>query len=129
MRQIDLQEYLRSDPLRLTVADRDALHEAPLSLSIEPAPGQSDTYVLTPGSVVGALDLGDLSVVIRPKLDISRVVFLASYAMGAFTLRDESFSFKSAPTLVETLALALTSAARRAFARGLLHGYRTEHRR
>ena len=127
MRQIDLQEYLPSDPLRLTVADRDALHEAPLSLSIEPAPGQSDTYVLTPGSVVGALDLGDLSVVIRPKLEISRVVFLASYAMGAFKLRDESFSFKSAPTLVETLALALTSVARHAFARGLLHGYRTEH--
>ena len=127
MRQIDLQEYLPSDPLRLAVADRDALREAPLSLSIEPAPGQSDTYVLTPGSVVGALDLGDLSVVIRPKLEISRVVYLASYAMGAFKLRDESFSFTSAPTLVETLALALTSAARRAFARGLLHGYRAEH--
>ena len=54
------------------------------------------------------------------------MVFLASYAMGAFNLRDEGFDFESAPTLVETLALALASSARRALARGLLHGYRSE---
>ena len=126
MRQIDLREYAESEPLQLSVPERDALQGALPSLSILPATGRSDSYVLRPHAVIGAFDLGDLSVVIRPKLDISRVVFLASYAMGAFNLRDEGFDFESAPTLVETLALALASSARRAFARGLLHGYRSE---
>ena len=126
MRRIDLREYGTSAPLRLSVGERDALRATVPSLTIEPAPGVTGTYCLTPGSTIGALELGDLSVAICPKLDVSRVLFLASYAPGAFTLREERFDFEGANTLVEALALALASAARRAFARGLLHGYRTE---
>ncbi len=126
MRRIDLREYGTSAPLRLSVGERDALRATVPSLTIEPAPGVTGTYCLTPGSTIGALELGDLSVAIYPKLDVSRVLFLASYAPGAFTLREERFDFEGANTLVEALALALASAARRAFARGLLHGYRTE---
>ena len=54
------------------------------------------------------------------------MLYLASYALGAFKQREERFDFKEEHTLVEALALALEAAARRAFARGLLHGYRTE---
>ena len=68
-----------------------------------------------------------MSVSIRPKLAIDRVLFLASYAMGAFELRDmDRFDFPEAPTLVEVLALALAAAARRTFTAGLVHGYRIE---
>ena len=126
MRRLDLQEYVRSDPVPLFAAERDELGDILTSLTIEPASGAEGAYHLTPGSTVGALDIGDLSVSIRPKLDISRVLFLASYATGAFDLREERFDFQDAPTLVEALASALAAAARRAFARGLLHGYRTE---
>ncbi len=126
MRRIDLREYHTSEPLRLSVAERDTLQATLPSVAIHPVPGESDLYWLRPESIIGALQMGQMSVVIEPKLDISRVIYLASYAMGAFNLREESFNFPSAPTLVEALALALTSAARRAFARGLLHGYRTE---
>ena len=38
----------------------------------------------------------------------------------------ERFNFEDAPSLIEALVLALAAAARRAFASGLLHGYRTE---
>ena len=126
MRQIELQEYRESEPQRLSVAERDTLKEALPSLTIQAVPGESDLYRLRPEAVIGALELGDLSIAVRPKLDISRVIYLASYAMGAYKPRKERFDFKSEPTLVEALALALTSAARRAFAQGLLHGYRTE---
>ena len=126
MRRIDLQEYRTSEPLRLPVSERDALRAAVPSLGIEQVSGEANVYCLTPGSTIGALEIGDLSVVIRPKLDISRVLFLASYAPGAFDLREERFDFEEEHTLVEALALALEAAARRAFARGLLHGYRTE---
>ena len=126
MRRLDLQEYVRSEPVPLLPAERDELGEILTSLTIEPASGAESAYHLTPGSTVGALDIGDLAVSIRPKLDISRVLFLASYAMGAFDVREERFDFEDATTLVEALASALAATARRAFARGLLHGYRAE---
>ena len=126
MRQIELQEYRESEPVRLSVDERDALKATLPSLTIQAAPGESDLYCLRPEAVIGAFEVADLSVVVRPKLDISRVIYLASYAMGAYKPTEERFDFTSEPTLVEALALALTSAARRAFARGLLYGYRTE---
>lgn len=126
MRRIDLQEYVTSGALELSVCVHDALRAAVPSLGIEQVSGEANVYCLTPGATIGALELGDLSVVIHPKLDISRVLFLASYALGAFKLREERFDFEETDTPVEALALALEAAARRAFARGLLHGYRTE---
>ncbi len=125
-RRIELNEWAESEPLRLSVAERDALTGAVPSLSANSVIGERGVYRLKPQSVIGAIEIDDLSVMIRPKLDISRVIYLASYAMGAYRHRDERFDFETAPTLVEALALALTSAARRAFARGLLHGYRSE---
>ena len=127
MRPIDLQEYDRSEPVQLSVAQRDGLIGIVPSLTIEPASGVAGTYHLTPGSHIGAFESGELSVAIRPKLAIARVLFLASYAMGAFKLREmDRFGFAEATTLVEALALALAAAARRAFAGGLVHGYRIE---
>ena len=127
MRTIDLREYDRSEPVQLSVAERDGLIRIVPSITIEPAPGVEGAYHLTPGSYIGAFESGGLSVSIRPKLAIARVLFLASYAMGAFKLREmDRFYFAEARTLVEALALALAAAARRAFAGGLVHGYRIE---
>ena len=127
MRQLDLREYVPSAPVRLSVTERDRLRDVLPSLTIEPAPGEDGAYRLTPGSTIGALEIGDLSVSILPKLDISRVLFLASYAMGAFKLREmDRFNFEGASSLVEALARVFATVARRAFTSGLLHGYRTE---
>ena len=127
MQEIELQEYVRSEPVHLSVAERDGLNAIVPSLTIEPVAGAEGRYHLTPGSVIGALESDGLSVSIRPKLTIARVLFLASYAMGAFKLREmERFEFAHERTLVEAMALALATAARRAFAGGLVHGYRTE---
>ena len=125
MRTLELREY---EPCEapLSLKERDTLRAAVPSLTVEPVTGQEAVYRLTPGSTVGALELGDLAVSIRPKLEVSRVLFLASYAMGAFRLQDEPYAFEDKATLVEALAPALVAAARRAFGRGLLHGYRTE---
>ncbi|MDE0440732.1 MAG: restriction endonuclease [Gammaproteobacteria bacterium] len=83
-------------------------------------------YYLTPGSTVGALEVGDLSVSIQPKLPVSRVLYLASYAIDEIEFREERFDYEDEPTLVEALVPVFAAAARRAFSRGLLHGYRTE---
>ena len=127
MRTVDLREYDRSQLVQLSVAERDGLIRIVPSLTVEPAPGVEAAYYLTPGSHIGAFESVGLSVSIRPKLTITRVLFLASYAMGAFKLPDIGcFDFAKAATLVEAMALALAGTARRAFAGGLVHGYRIE---
>ena len=129
MRQIDLQEY-KPRAYMLSDAQRDALlgQQKTLGLTIQPVMGVENTYTLTPGSTVGALEIGDLSVLIRPKIGIPQLLSLACYAMGVFKPQEERpFDFmEETETPPDTLALALHAAARRAFSRGLLHGYRTE---
>lgn len=127
-KSLHLKEYKEScEPIALDVAERDALTRAVPSLGVVPEPGEEGRYRLTAGSVVGAFEVGELSVLIRPKLDISKLIFLACYAMDAFNLRDgERYCFEEAETLPDAMALSLAVAARRAFERGLLHGYRTE---
>ncbi len=128
MCKLDLREYQRSDPITLSVANRDALQTLLPAGAIEPVTGEQNTYRIRPESTVGAVEIGDLSVLIRPKIGIPQLLSLACYAMGVYKPQDErQFDFKQeAETPPDTLALALAAAARRAFARGLLHGYRTE---
>ena len=95
MRHLDLREYEQSEPTRLSLEVRRALRDCLPSLSITPAPDSENAYILTPGATIGAVETEGLSVAIRPKLGIGRVLFLASCAMGAFRLRDrDRFDFR-----------------------------------
>ena len=125
MREITLQEHQRSDPFALSVAERDVLRRT-ASVAIEPAEREDSAYVLTPGSTIGAVEIGGLSVLIEPKIGIPQVLSLACYAIGKVKFQREDFDFRAEDALPDALALALTLQARRAFAHGLLHGYRTE---
>ena len=126
MRRLDLREHVRSGPHRLSVEQRDSLDQAGLSLTMEPAAGTDGAYHLTPGSVVGAVEVGDLSVLIAPKIGIPQLLTLVCFAAGTFEPRHELFDYPRDEAPADVLALALGSAARRAFGRGLLHGYRSE---
>ena len=82
--------------------------------------------MVKPGSTVGAVEIGDMSVHVQPKIGIPHLLSLACYAMRLFRPQDDTFDFKKDEALPDVLALALTAAARQAFAHGLLHGYRIE---
>lgn len=123
MRHLHLQEHQRSDPLELSRDELAALIGIQ-SLRIEPT-GTPDEYVVTPGSEVGALELPRLSVVIEPKLPIDRVLFLTSFALDPRRWRAENVELRTRTGLVEALIPAFVAQARRAFARGVLQGYRT----
>ena len=127
MRQFDLEEYEPSAPVRLSVAERDALRAIP-SLAVERADIEDSraAYILKPSSTVGAVEIGDLSVLIKPKIPIPQLLSLACYAMSKFKPLPEMFDYPREYALPDILALALVSSARRAFGRGLLHGYLTE---
>ncbi len=97
-----------------------------LDLSITPSTGESAKWTLTPSSTVGAVEVGDLSVLIEPKIGIRQLLSLACYAIGKVKFQASDFDLPEESALPDALALALTKAARHAFSRGLLHGYRTE---
>ena len=119
MNKIDLQEYVTSDH-KLTADQLDALLRVSktLHLSIEPIRGTKGNYSLTPGSIVGALEINGIPILIYPKIEMSKLLSLACYAIGKLEIREELFDFKDAETLPDILALALTQASSSAFARG-----------
>ena len=123
MREIDLREYENSEPCQLSIAERDALSGI---VAITPVAGERDVYLLKPGSTVGAVEAGGLSVRIQPKIGIPQLLSLACYAIGKVKFQATDFDFPEQTALPDALARALGDAARRAFGRGLLHGYRTE---
>lgn len=127
MQQIDLREYGSSAPIRLSAQERRELKSAVDSLTIEPSDDEGK-YIVTASSTVGAVEIGDLSVLIRPKIGIPQLLSLACYASNLVKLQvDREFHFADDPeSLPDVLALLLLTAARRAFSRGLLHGYRVE---
>ena len=126
MQQIDLKEGQRSVPHALTRDQRDALREI-RSLTIERADiaNSEAMYYLTPGSDVGAVEVDGLSVRIEPKIGVPQLLSLACYALDRVKLQPRDFDFHRDAALPEYLAIALISAARRAFSRGLLRGYLT----
>ena len=126
MRQIDLREYQQSSALALSVDERHALARRDLGLVIAPVDGTADEYTLTPGSNVGAVEIGGLSVRIAPKIGVRQLLSLACYATGKVKLQPSEFDFPDRSALPDALALAFGAAAGRALSRGLLHGYRTE---
>ena len=126
MRKIDLKEYESSGPHTLSIEERDVLQAREFAIAVQPAEGVEGEYNLRPTSIVGAVEIGDLSVLIQPKIGILKLLSMACYAMGAYKSQDQRlFDFKEEETLPDTLALALSAAARRAFSRGLLHDYLT----
>ena len=125
MRQIDLREYGTTQAARISAVELDVLqrHQSQLGITVTPTVGRPDSYDLTARSIVGAVDLDDLSIRIRPKLPVGRLVALLAYATDAVDVT-KSFDFAEHSELVDALADALAHEARRAFRRGLLNGYR-----
>ena len=127
MRQISLQEYVPSEPHRFSPDELAVLLREAKSLDLSIRPTTSEgMYVLTAGATVGAVEVSGLPVLIRPKIGIPQLLSLACYAIGKVRFQKADFDFPEHTALPDALALAFVSAARRAFARGLLHGYRTE---
>jgi len=127
MIKLNLKEYDSSEH-RLTTEQLDALlrESKTLDLTIEPVRGARERYRLRPGSTVGALDFDGVSVLIKPKIEMTQLLSLACYAMSKLEVRKELFDCKEEESRRDMLAIALSQAARRAFSRGLLRGYLTE---
>jgi 5-methylcytosine-specific restriction enzyme subunit McrC len=125
MRRLRLIEYQRQQSIALSTTERDLLR-AVAKATVEPTPGTSDQFDVTPGSTIGALNIGSLAVQIRPKIPLDRVLFLISYALDPRGWKSYGFDFDEHDSLVEAIAPGFVRQVRRAFRRGLLQGYRSE---
>ena len=103
------------------VAALEAAHIAVKRSAVE---GQDS--VLRPSSYVGAVHTDGLSVVIRPKIPVDRVMFLITYALDPRHWRQYPFDLTSDTDVLESIVPAFTHHTREAVRRGLLQGYRGE---
>ena len=125
MRHLELKEYeSHSENVPLDKDQLRALADAPIEVT--PSPDADGAYRLKTSSYIGALNVGDLAVVIRPKIPIARVMFLIAYAMDPKDWRKHAFELEKAPDVLEAIALAFAHRTRQAIQRGLLQGYRRE---
>ena len=126
MREISLREYQPKEE-RLSEDELSALTQAKKDLGLSIEPSGHDAYVLRPSSVVGAVEVGGLSVIIEPKIGVGQLVSLACYAMArgreGLVEFGGDFAYDEETALPEFLARAFADAAEKAFARGLLRGY------
>ena len=125
MRRLSLAEHETCPGVRLTLEQRAALQRVARSIDVSPSATRG-AWDLRPGSEVGVVRLpGDVSVEIRPKLPIDRVMFLISYAWGGLKLPGDVVGVGRAPDLVEAMVRMFHAAVRQATRLGLLQGYRT----
>ena len=124
MPRLVLTEHQPREDVHLTPEQLDALRRVTRSIDVSPTSAR-DTWYLRPGSKIGVVRLPDLTVEIRPKLPIHRVLFLASYALGAFKLKPDVAHIDRSADLVEAMVQLFHAAVRQATGRGLLQGYRT----
>ena len=129
MRRLALAEHGAERGVRLTRAEREALQAAVPEVTVSPSRGVNagpGRFDVTPGSWVGVAQVTPTLVVeIAPKLAVSRVLFLLSYARDARACRlGETTRLEGRADLVETVVGLFCAEVRRTLRFGRLHGYR-----
>jgi len=83
-------------------------------------------WELAPLAKVGVLRVGDITLWLRPKVPIERVLFLLGYTSRP-GWRDDLVTMERAPELLPALAAAFAVQARHATEQGLVQGYAEMH--
>ncbi len=122
MTSIELDELGRPAELPLSVSQGRLLAASGV-VSAVPSPYQPGTWLIAPAGKVGAARIGDVTVHIRPKVEIARLLFLLGYSCYAADWRADTVPVASATDLVPVIAQALWRQTERAIQQGLLPGY------
>jgi 5-methylcytosine-specific restriction enzyme subunit McrC len=126
LRRLSLRQHRPEPGVPLTNHQRDALRQLVPDLAISEMPELDGVYELTAGAKVGSVVAADLAVEIRPKIPMERLLFILSYSLDPIRWLDYQFDFSESDSLVEAVIPGFVAQIRRAFAPGLLQGYRVE---
>ena len=97
------------------------LRSALPSVSISPV--SATQLLVTPGSHVGVVRIGDDTVEVQPKIGIGRVMFLISYALDRVRARLPMVDVGLEPTVHEAMAALFVAMCDTALRPGVLQGY------
>ena len=124
MERLSLTEHEKEERVRLTREQLDVLQGMVPSpaIDVRPTPGAPDRYDLRPGSTVGVVRLADLTIEIKPKIPMQRIIFLISYALPQLRVLPTRVDVGIAD-LVEAMVRLFHDRVHQATHRGLLHGY------
>ena len=86
--------------------------------------GAHGRWHVSAGAVVGALRVGGAELHIRPKIAISRLMFLMGYSSRKDAWQDSEVHLAQADDLVAAVAGAYARLVEKALAQGILQGYR-----
>ena len=107
--------------------DNDQLQAlAKAHVDVSPSTDQKGAWLLRSTSYIGAVNVNELAVIVRPKIPVDRVMFLITYAMDPECWRNESIELAPDDDVLEAVALAFIRRTRQAVHRGLIRGYRRE---
>lgn len=123
MRRLTLTEFMTQPAVALSLEERDGVRRLHRGMRIEPAFGSEGRYDLTPDQRIGLVCLPTLVIEVRPKVPMSSVLFLLSYACDAVSWFQPEPEFAHDLDLVEVLAIMLARMVQQATRRGLLNGY------
>jgi 5-methylcytosine-specific restriction enzyme subunit McrC len=126
IRRLSLREYQTTAAVPLSIEERNALQATIASITVNPTRDADGLFDLTPSSWIGAIELPTISLEIRSKVPLERVFFLISYSLDPRAWRETTFSFATAPSLLEAMIPPFTTAVSKALRRGVLQGYRIE---
>lgn len=126
IRRLTLTEFRTQPGVALSINERDAVRRLHSGIRIEPTLGSEGRYDLTPDQRIGLVCLPSLVIEVRPKVPMSSVLFLVSYACEAASWFDHQPEFTHEIDLVEMLAIMLARMVEQATRRGLLNGYQCE---
>lgn len=123
MTVLSLREYTPTPAVPLTAAQRDALASVVADIDITPTVGTEHHYDLRPGATIGVTHAGGLTIEIRPRLPLDRVLFLVSHAMEAMRWPADTVDLANAPSLVVAIGRMFLRLAEPTLAQGVLQGY------
>jgi 5-methylcytosine-specific restriction enzyme subunit McrC len=103
-----------------------ALRRLSAVIAVVPSLEASGGFDLTATSWIGVIDLGTVTIEIRPKVPLSRILFMISYSLDRRGWLESDADLEQSASLVEAVAYLFALHVRRAISRGVLHGYRNE---
>ena len=125
MRRLTLTEYSTTSGGALDAAELAMLRGVHPTLRIEPAMGLPGRFDLTPDQHIGLVQLPTVAIEILPKMPMSSVVFLVSYAADRVNWSRMQTAWQDDATLVDLIATVLCRSIERSTRKGLLAGYRS----
>ncbi|MDQ1747321.1 MAG: 5-methylcytosine-specific restriction enzyme subunit McrC [Frankiaceae bacterium] len=124
MTSVTVEAYATVECSGLSVADAEAL-AATRAVSVTRG-WDGASWMLTAGAEVGVLSVNDVTVRIRPRIPIARMIFMLGYAANPKVWRDDPAPLDDQDELWPAMAHVFARAAERSLEQGLLQGYRTE---